>query len=271
MMLSDCLSIESLSAGYAGKPILANVTITPIKPGEVLALTGPNGAGKSTLLKAIAGFLPVSGRVTLGCEDIAALKAYNRAGRISYMPQTLPRAVGLTVFESVVSALRIVSKHASRPVGLSLEHTAAMLIERLGMTSIASNSIDMLSGGQRQMAALAQALVGNPSVLLLDEPTSALDLRHQDEFMRTIRNVAETGTIVIVVMHELMLAARMADRVAVLANGQIEVEGCPATVFTSDILDRVWGVEAEVTQNSRGNLQIDILGPSRRKLQSNIA
>lgn len=264
------LSIRDLHAGYRGEQVLRGVTIADIQPGQILALTGPNAAGKSTVLKAIAGFLPVTGRIMLGAEDVTCLKPFQRAGKISYMPQTLPRGVALNVFESVLSALRVSATRGSRKTDLPLEHQAATLIEKLGLGDIALASLDTLSGGQRQMAALAQALVGDPAVLLLDEPTSALDLRHQDEFMRTIREVAASGTVVIVILHELGLAARMADRIAVLSKGRIVVEGPPRLAFTSAILADVWGIDADVAINARGSLHIDVLGPARERLKKDI-
>ena len=270
MTTSPALSLHDVHAGYRGRPVLTGVALPDIGPGQILALTGPNAAGKSTVLKAIAGFLPVTGRIMLGAEDVTALRPFQRSGKISYMPQNLPRGVGVNVFESIVSALRITSRHRARASGLSLEQQAAALIEKLELGRIALSRIDTLSGGQRQMAALAQALVGNPSVLLLDEPTSALDLRHQDEFMRVIRDVAASGTIVVVVLHELALAARMADRIAVLSKGRIAADGRPQDVLTRDILARVWGIDAEVTLNARGSLLIDVLGPARDMLKKEI-
>lgn len=264
------LSIDGLCAGYRGRQVLRGVTIADLRPGQILALTGPNAAGKSTVLKAIAGFLPVTGRISLGTEDLTGLKPFQRAGKISYMPQTLPRGVGLNVFESVLSALRISARRGSRKATLPFEQQAARLIEKLGLGDIALVNIDTLSGGQRQMAALAQALVGDPAVLLLDEPTSALDLRHQDEFMRTIREVADSGTIVVVILHELVFAARMADRIAVLCEGRIVVEGPPELAFTSATLANVWGIDADVTINARGALHIDVLGPARVRLEEKI-
>ncbi len=264
------LSLRDVNAGYGGKSVLHGVSLADIAPGQILALTGPNAAGKSTVLKAIAGFLPVKGRIMLGADDITRLKPFQRAGKISYMPQALPRGVGLNVFESVLAALRIVSKHGATISRLSLERQAATLIEKLDLGDIALSNIDTLSGGQKQMAALAQALVGNPSVLLLDEPTSALDLRHQDEFMRVVRSVASSGTIVVVVLHELALAARMSDRIAVLSKGRIVAEGLPVEVLSCDILAAVWGIDAEVTVNARGSLLIDVLGPSRNVIRKEI-
>lgn len=256
------LSLQDIHAGYRNRPVLEGVSLTDIAPGEILALVGPNAAGKSTVLKAIAGLIPVRGRITLGDEDVTRLKSFQRAGKISYMPQTLPRGVGLNVFESVLSSLRIASRRGALTSSTSLERQAAALIETLNLGQIALANIDTLSGGQRQMAALAQALVGKPAVLLLDEPTSALDLRHQDEFMRTVRNIAATGTIVIVILHELAFAARMADRIAVLSRGRIAADGRPEEVLNRATLANVWGIDADVSFNARGSLLIDVLGPA---------
>lgn len=257
------LSLTMVSAGYRGRAILREVTIPAIAPGTILALVGPNGAGKSTVLKAIAGFLPVTGNIRLGDDDLAAMRPAARAGRIAYMPQALPRSVGLNVFEGVMSALRIAIRAGRTLPGQSAERRALAVLERLGILDLALANIDTLSGGQRQMAALAQALATDPAVLLLDEPTSALDLRHQDEFMRNVRATAASGAIVVVVLHELGLAARIADRLVVLSHGSVVADGDPQAAITPAVLETVWGVEASVERSARGTLHIEVTGPAR--------
>lgn len=261
--MSAALSLRDVFAGYRNHPVLRGLTLDAIEPGTILALVGPNGAGKSTVLKAIAGFLPVSGDIRLGADDLAAMRPFERAGRISYMPQALPRGVSLSVLEGVMSALRIAARAGRLADGETAENRALAVLERLGILDIALASLDTLSGGQRQMAALAQALCTEPAVLLLDEPTSALDLRHQDEFMRNVRAAAAGGAVVIVVLHELSFAARIASRLAVMADGRVVADGPPREAITPETLRAVWGVEAAVEMNPRGVLHIDVTGPAR--------
>ena len=136
------------------------------------------------------------------------------------MPQTLPQRVALTVLEAVIAALRA-SPLADRDRPADERATRAVaVLERVGIADLALEPLDHLSGGQRQLASLAQAIVREPAVLLLDEPTSALDLRHQVVVMTLVREFAAEGRIVIVVVHDLSLAARWADQVVVLEQGR---------------------------------------------------
>lgn len=135
-----------------------------------------------------------------------------RASRVTYMPQKLPQGVGLTIMESVISALK-----ASPVEGLvnssDIRKRAFETLDRVGIAHLALKYLDQLTGGQRQLTSLAQAIVRGPRVLLLDEPTSALDLRHQVVVMNLVRQLAADGRIIILVLHDLNLAAKWADRI----------------------------------------------------------
>lgn len=254
------LAIEQVSAGYGRRRVMQDLSLPPIATGTVTALVGPNAAGKSTLLRAIAGLVPATGRIVLDDRDILRLPFSERARHLTFMPQSLPQGVGLTVLESVIGAL------AASPTGEAASHADMRLravgaLERLDMLETAMESLDTLSGGQRQMAALAQAIVRDPKLLLLDEPTSALDLRHQEEVMRTARALADEGRIVVIVLHDLSLAARFADRVVVLDHGRVRSDGPAAEALTPGILAEVYKVEALVETAGNGRLRIDVLGP----------
>lgn len=118
--------------------------------------------------------------------------------------------------------------------------------------------LNRLSGGQRQLVSLAQAIVREPAILLLDEPTSALDLRHQAQVMHLVRDLAREGRLVVVVLHDLNLAARWADHIVVLSNGAVAAEGAPVAAITANILASVYGVEALVERSTLGHLQISV-------------
>ncbi|TDR94129.1 ABC transporter ATP-binding protein [Enterovirga rhinocerotis] len=261
------LAIENLSAGYGGRPVLDRLSIAGIEPRSVVAIVGPNGAGKSTLLRVLAGLMSAQGRARLGEDDLLDALPEIRAARIGFMPQRLPAGIGLSVIEGVVGALRVGPfAGTTRQVHLR----AASVLERLGITHLALETLDRLSGGQRQMASLAQALAGGPALLLLDEPTSALDLRHQLHVMDTIRSLADEGRIVIVVLHDLQLAAQWADRIVVLRDGRLHTDAPPEIAITPTMLAEVYGVEARIERCSRGRLQImpDALAGHRPRLET---
>ncbi|RAI38687.1 ABC transporter ATP-binding protein [Rhodoplanes roseus] len=250
MRTADALTVERLSAGYPGRPVIRDLVLPPLPGGAVTALVGPNAAGKSTLLKAFAGLVKAAGRVTFGDHDLLRLPLAARADLIGFMPQSLPQGVALSVLESVIAAFE-----ASRPgalAGADAARRAITTLDRLGIADLALDTLDRLSGGQRQLVSLAQALVREPRLLLLDEPTSALDLRHQVTVMEAVRALAAEGRIVVVVLHDLNLAARWADRVVVLDHGRAVAVGTPAQALTSATLADVWGVAARITLGPNG-------------------
>lgn len=263
-MTAEALVIEALSAGYGRRRVIAGLTLAPFAAGEVVALVGPNAAGKSTLLRAVAGLLPAGGRVLHGRVELLSAGLPERARRIGFMPQAAGGAVALTVFESVLGAL----KTASGLDGTTARRRTAAAIERLGLAAVALRPLPALSGGQRQLASFAQAIVREPAVLLLDEPTSALDLRHQAKVMATARRLATEGRVVIAVLHDLSLAARWADRIVVLRAGGLYSQGAPAAVLTPAMLAEVYGVAARVEPCSAGRLQVIVdaaLAPASRE------
>lgn len=268
-MTDAALHIEDFAAGYRGRDIVTGVTTAPIAPGTMLALVGPNAAGKSTLLKGLAGLVKTRGRLVLGGVDLAAASAAGRAGLVGFMPQALPRAIRLTALESVVGALKAGAGLArDGGDGRAPERRAAEALERCGVLGVAMTPLDALSGGQRQLVSLAQAVVRAPRLLLLDEPTSALDPRHQNTVMALARDLAREGRIVVVVLHDLGLAARFAGRIAVLRAGRLHSEGEPAAVLTPAMLAEVYGVEGRVERCSRGTLQVLVDGVAEPAAQA---
>lgn len=248
------LSVQNLTVGYRDRTVISGLSLEPVAAGQVVSLVGPNGAGKSTLLRAIAGLTPAKGEVRLGELNLAAMSISERARHVAYMPQTLPQDVALTVLETVIAALE------ASPVAGSHTHSADQAMQALvkvGASELASRRLDRLSGGQRQIAGLAQAMVRRPKVLLLDEPTSALDLRHQLDVLTLARTYArENDAVVIMVLHDLQSAARASDHIVVLADGAVKIEGAPQQAITPEVLADVWQVQARVENCERGLIQV---------------
>jgi len=253
------LRVEHLSVAYRGRKVLDRVSMPLLEAGQVVALAGPNGAGKSTFLKALAGLIPSTGRALLNGRDCLQWSAQNRAEHIGFMPQTLPHNTGLTVLESTLTALR-----GANP-GIRREHElkALQVIDNLGIGELSFQPLSQLSGGQKQLAALAQAVVRDSPLLLLDEPVSALDLAHQWQVMEVTRRLADEGRLVVVVLHDLTLAARWADQIAILHRGHIHSFGPPVEVINTNTLSAVWGVRARVRLCEQGKPYVLVDGPAQ--------
>ena len=236
----DALLISGLTVAYGRRRIVQGLTLPPIPRGQVTALIGPNGAGKSTVLKAIARVIPSDGDLCLGSVDLRRLPPRQRASMIGYMPQALPQGTELTPLESVIIALRA----GGETVGL--DRRAAAVLARLGIAELAMVPLDRLSGGERQLVSLAQAIARDPAVLFLDEPTSALDLAHVHQVMSLIKVAARKGAAVVIVLHDLSLAAQWADQTIVLKSARLHSAGAPREVITPSMLADVYGFAARV-------------------------
>ena len=254
----ESLTIASLTTGYAGREVIDGLSLPPVAPGQVVSLLGPNAAGKTTLLRALAGLQPARGSVRLGKRELLSMPLADHARFVTYMPQSLPQRVALSVLEAVVGAARASPIDGVGEARAELLDRAMEVIERTGIGHLAMTGLDQLSGGQRQLASLAQALVRSPRALLLDEPISALDLYYQLRVMKLIRALArERGMIIVMVLHDLTIAARWSDRVVVMAQGQVAADGPPAEAIDARVLADVYRVSARVTPRGAG-LDIDI-------------
>lgn len=249
------LHVEGMSVAYGRRHVIDKLNISTIEGGQVTALIGPNAAGKTTLLRALAGLVSAKGTIRLDEIELTALSVAGHAQHVTYMPQALPQRVALTVLEATLSAL--MSSHAGTLPAAEARVRAMQTLDRLGISDLAMRGLDELSGGQRQLASLAQSIVREPRVLLLDEPTSALDIHHQLRVMQLVEELArERGIIVIIVLHDIAQAARYAQRIILLEQGTIAADGTPPQAITPATLAKVYRVEARVEPCSRGFLQV---------------
>ncbi|MFD9006891.1 heme ABC transporter ATP-binding protein [Streptomyces sp. NPDC059582] len=222
-----------------------------VRAGEVLALVGPNGAGKSTLLGALAADLPAAeGVVRIHGRPAAAWSAPELALRRAVLPQAAALSFPFTV-EEVVRMGR--APHTASRAASHAEDDLAVA-GAMAATEVAAFAVrpfSALSGGERARVALARVLAQAAPLLLLDEPTAALDLRHQELVLRLCRERAHAGDAVVVVLHDLGLAAAYAHRVAILCAGRVAADGPPAEVFSEDLLSRVYDQPLEVLPHPR--------------------
>ncbi|MBU2664869.1 heme ABC transporter ATP-binding protein [Actinoplanes bogorensis] len=211
--------------------------------GEVVALVGPNGAGKSSLLAALAGDLPAGGTVEVAGRELAAYRKVDLARLRAVLPQKAQLSFPFTVSE-VVRMGR--APWAGRPESAQDDDAVDEALRRTETSSFAQRPFPALSGGEQARVSLARVLAQQTRILLLDEPTAALDLRHQELVLTVARERAEQGAAVVVVLHDLGLAAAYAGRVYVLADGRIRGSGPPAEVFTEELLSEVYQHAVEV-------------------------
>jgi iron complex transport system ATP-binding protein len=243
--MAAALRFEHATVGY-DRPVVSDVTLA-VAPGEIVGLIGPNGAGKTTLLRAITGGARLlSGAIDVEARSIALYAPGELARIVAVLPQGSPMTFAFTARQFVEMGRHA---HVSRFGDLSA-HDHAAVDRALALTdtvSLADRRVDELSGGDLQRLTLAQALAQEPHVLLLDEPTSHLDLNHRLQVLDVVRSLAEKGLSVLAVFHDLDIAERYADRLAVVAEGALVQQGAPEEVLTSDTLRRVFGVAAVIT------------------------
>ncbi len=254
------LDIENLGVAYGSRRIIESLTARGLQAGAVTCLLGPNGSGKSTLLKALAGLNRIApgSSIRLDGEELSKASFETRARQVVYVPQALPAAVHLRVFESVLVAANASLHGQAGGVDVASVQT---LLERLGVGHLSLRFIDELSGGQKQLVGLAQALIRRPRLLLLDEPLSALDLNYQFHVMDLLgQETRENGLVTIIVLHDLNIGLRHADHTLMIRQGALYAQGTPGEVITPESLAQVYGVRARVEPCSRGVPQVMIDG-----------
>ncbi|MCG6540040.1 heme ABC transporter ATP-binding protein [Pseudomonas sp. KSR10] len=243
------LRAQGITVRRGAKTVLAEIDLQ-LAPGEVLGVLGPNGAGKSTLLGALSGELPVSaGAVLLHQKPLHNWSGPERARCLAVLPQHSTLSFGFRVDE-VVSLGRL--PHASGHVHDTAIVTAAL--QAADVAHLAPRSYLALSGGEQQRVHLARVLAqlwpgSTGQVLLLDEPTAMLDPLHQHGILQAVRLFAGQGGAVLVILHDLNLAARYCDRLLLLSDGRARLTGTPAQVLRAEPLKSVFGLDVLIQQH----------------------
>lgn len=250
------LSLKNVDLSYGRNQVLFDVTVKDVKRGEFVGLIGPNASGKSTLFRSITGLVkPSGGSVILDDTDLAGLRRGERARRVAYMPQAFGCNAALTVFESVLLALKQTT--GWRVKSDNLKRVEEVLSE-LSLSHIAGRGIGALSGGQAQMVAVAQTLVRDPALVLLDEPTSALDLHHQLSILTAIRSAIHTRDMIgIAALHDLNLAAQFCDRLILIREGRVVADGAPQDVLALDEIGETYKVTTHLNHTDRGSMFVE--------------
>ncbi len=238
------IALDNVGIRRAGRILVDRVSLA-FEPGQVTVIVGPNGAGKSTIVKLASGELvPSSGSVTLDGRPLHRSSPRELALRRAVLPQSGDAVSGFTARELAALGASLLG------IGVSCAPLVEQALYRVGLTGCADRPMERLSGGERQRAHLARVLVQlweaarlhGPGTLLLDEPIAAQDLSHQLSVLEIARAHADEGGAVGIVLHDLNLAAHVADRLVVLHDGRVHAAGAPATVLTREMLAAVYGV-----------------------------
>lgn len=243
------LRIENLSVSYNSREILHGISLS-VESGEILALIGPNGAGKSTLIRAASGVIASSGgTVRTNGDDFHTLDPMRRARYMAVVPQAISLPPAFTVWETVLMGrtphLGFLGQTSSTDEAL-----ARRSLERVHAEALADRRVGELSGGESQRVLLARALCQSTPILLLDEPTAHLDLQYQVSLLELVRTLArEDKLAVLIALHDLNLAARYADRVALMVAGRIKAIGSPREVLTPELISESYCWPVDVVEH----------------------
>ena len=237
------LAAQQLDVTLSGRTVLHDVSLS-LPSGQLVALVGPNGAGKTTLLRALAGLVSSTGTIEVGGDHLSSLSLRERAKRFGYLPQG--HLVHWPLPAKDVVALGRYPHGATDPARLSPRDEQAVLraMQATNVVEFSERPVTELSGGERSRVALARVLAVEAPVVLADEPTASLDPRYQIDVMINLRGAADRGVLVVVVTHDLGLAARFADTVLVLSDGRLVAQGKPAQALSEQVMADVFRISA---------------------------
>lgn len=250
--MSAILRIERLSCAYSHNPVLRELTFE-VHPGELFIIIGPNGSGKTTLVKALAGLLPISGgKIFFREQPQHRYRRRDLARQVAYVAQTgmmdNPFSIAETVLMGRAPYLGLLGIEGETDLEI-----ARQAIAFTGLSQLSDRRLNSLSGGERQRAFIARAICQQPALILLDEPTAALDLAHQIRIMDLMNRLrSDDGTTVVMVSHDINLAAMYADRMLLLVDGRKKACGRPSQVVDEKLLGAAYGCALHVNQSPYG-------------------
>ncbi len=241
------LKIDNVCFSYSSVPVLNDISLD-LKENELVSILGPNGVGKSTLIHCINRILsPTSGTVLIDGKDVSEIKLKELAKQIGYVPYSANDSFPLSVIDTVLIGRHPHTKWGTLDKDLDIVYDT---LKMLGISHLAMRAFNELSAGQHQKVMLARGLVQEPVILLLDEPTSNLDVRHQLDVTKMLKRLAkEKNILIIMISHDINIAAKYSDKIILMHEGCIFDIGTPAEVITADNLKTVYGVTAEITSD----------------------
>lgn len=242
--------LEDLCFKYSSKEVVKKVCLEFSK-GQVVSIIGPNGAGKSTVLKIMANILKAnSGKVIIKDKALKDFNLIELAKTQGYVPQNYNNAFKINVMEAMVMGRKPYMKWEATKEDLEV---VEKVVNYLKLEDFMEKDLNELSGGERQKVTIGRALVQEPEILLLDEPISALDIKYQLEVLNLLRNICKKeNKLIVMVMHDLELAARFSDKLVLLKDGQVYAEGSPEEVLTEESIEKVYDVAVKVSKDELG-------------------
>lgn len=256
-MTETIIELKKLSIGYGNKSVLQDVN-AKINKGEIVGIIGCNGAGKSTLLKTIRGLLPKqSGEILYFGRKLESFSEKELAREVAYLQQNVEVGFGYTG-KDIVLAGRYPYMKWWKGESISDEELALKCMEYTGTKELAERPVNEVSGGQKQRILLAKVLAQQTPILFLDEPTTGLDMVYQEEIFRFSKALAKMGKTILMVVHELNLAAKYCSRIILLGEGTVIADGRPDNVFTEKILSKAYNAPVRVIRSHNTNEIIEI-------------
>lgn len=254
-MTETIIELKNLSIGYGNKSVLQDVN-AKINKGEIVGIIGCNGAGKSTLLKTIRGLLPKqSGEILYFGRKLESFSEKELAREVAYLQQNVEVGFGYTG-KDIVLAGRYPYMKWWKGESISDEELALKCMEYTGTKELAERPVNEVSGGQKQRILLAKVLAQQTPILFLDEPTTGLDMVYQEEIFRFSKALAKMGKTILMVVHELNLAAKYCSRIILLGEGTVIADGRPDNVFTEKILSKAYNAPVRVIRSHNNTNEI---------------